>query len=360
MRASNIFLIIAVVALGWVFLRGGEDKFAGQAAIDYDRLAVSQGLTEQAVGLNLAADLDVSLLPELGKQVIREAAQKGLKEQAFLQEVIVEMSNRVREISTIDLNADDVVDPILIKPEPQEGEQYVLLSIRVPAPDAYPLPEAKDGAAWKEVETIEVATMSVAFDQKTLTVQAQGNQHAYPGSAGQHYSVHDRAPSFLQMYMTMRMMEWMFFPRYYGFWGPGYGYGMYRPMGVPMMTSRRAGAISNRNYQRAPGTASSSIRTRGGGAPTSQYSRAFSKNPPRSLNQLKSSTAFQRRQASKLRAGGFGRTSGQRTVGRAGSSFSQRRAGVASRSIRRKSSFGGFGRRRGFGGFGRGGFRMRR
>ena len=57
----------------------------------------------------------------------------------------------------------------------------------------------------------------------------------YPNSAGNHYVAHDRSPSFLQMYVTMRMVNWMFFPRMYGFYGAGYGYGFYRPMGVPVM-----------------------------------------------------------------------------------------------------------------------------
>ena len=362
MKASHIFLIIAAIAIGWVFFRGGEDRYGSRRSqIDYSRLAVSQGLTAEAAALNLEPDLDVALLPEIGKQVIREAAQAGLTEQAFLQQVIQEVSNRIREISTIDLNGDDVVDPILIKPEPLEGEQFVMLSIRVPAHDAYPLPDAGDSTAWKDVETIEVATMTISMDKEALTVQAQGNQHVYPRQAGQHYVAYDRSPSFLQMYVGMRMMEWMFFPRYYGFYGPGFGYGMYRPMGVPLMASRRAGVVSSRGYSRSTASTRSAISSRAGGAPRSQYSRAFPSKPPRSLNQLGSSAKFQRRQAARVGAGGFARSSASRSgISRSSSSFSRQRGASRTRIASTRRSIG----RRGFGGFGRrgfgGGFRFRR
>jgi len=345
MKNSHWFLIIAVVALGYVFLKGGDEKFSG-AQIDYDRLAVSQGLSQQAVDLNLEKDLDVSLLPGIGKQVIREAAQKGLKEQAFLEYAINEVGNRVREISTIDLNGDDVVDPILVKPEPQEGEQYALLSLRVPAHDAYPLPSAGDGEAWKKVETLEVATMSIALNDEALTVQAQGNQHVYPNSAGQTHVVRDSTPSFMSMYFTMRMMDWMFFPPMFGFWGPGYGYGGYRQMGVGNVASQREARASNRGYEKSARTNTSAIRSRSGSAPTSQYSRAYASKPPRSLNQLKSSASFQRRQAASTGSGGFGRQKSQ--MGSRSGFSNQRKA----------SGFGGFGRGASRSGFGGGGLRF--
>lgn len=358
MRTQHWFLIIAVVAIGWVFLRGGEQRYAGRQ-LDYDRIAVSQGLSAEAAELNLADDLDPALLPEIGKQVIRDGAQQGLREQAFLEYVLREVSTRVREISTIDLNADDTVDPILVRPEPQEGEQFVLLSLRVPSPEAYPLPEAGDEAAWKEVETIEVATMTVTLNEEALTVQAQGNEHVYPGQAGNYYVARDTTSSFLSMYLGMRMMEWMFFPSMFGFWGPGYGYGYYNPAPVGDVARNRGDRIASRNYGRANSRTQPAVRNRAGRAPTSQYSRAYSSRPPQSLNRLRSSRRFQARQGG-VRSGGFGR-------GRSAGSFSSRRAPSASRSVRRaplrsrgfRRSFGrSFGR--GFGGFGRGGFRFRR
>ena len=351
MKTYHWFLVIAVVAILWVFFRGGEERYAGRRSLDYDRLAVSQGLTTEAAGLNLARDLDVSLLPEIGKQAIRDAAQKGLREQGLLEFMIREVSDRVREISTIDLNGDEIADPILVKPEPQEGEQYVLLSLQVPAHDAYPLPDASNTSAWKEVETIEVATLSISLDEQALTVQAQGNQHVYPNQHQQHYVARDTTSSFLTMYMGMRMMEWMFFPRMYGFYGPGYGYGGYRPYGVGAIAGQRAGIVSSRNYQRSAPAANSAIRSRSGTAPRSQYNRAFANRAPRSLNQLRSSTRFRQRQASarSARRGGINRSAG---------SFRSRSA-TAGRSVRRSRTFGrSF--RRSFGGFGRGGFRFRR
>ncbi len=358
MKTHHWFLVIAVVAILWIFFRGGEKRYEGRRSLDYDRLAVSQGLTAEAAQLDLARDLDVALLPEIGKQAIRDAAQQGLREQGFLEFVIRQVSDRVREISTIDLNGDEIADPILVKPEPQEGEQYVLLSLRVPAHDAYPLPKAGDTAAWKDVETIEVASMSITLDEQALTVQAQGNQHVYPNQNQQHYVARDTTSSFLTMYMGMRMMEWMFFPRMYGFYGPGYGYGFYRPYGVGAIAGQRAGIVSSRNYQRSAPAANSAIRSRGGAAPRSQYSRAFANRAPRSLNQLRSSTRFRQRQVS-ARSGGFGRTGRGGALSRSAGSFRNRSAVTAGRSVRRSRTFSrSF--RRSFGGFGRGGFRFRR
>ncbi|MCH9046407.1 MAG: hypothetical protein IIA40_09905 [SAR324 cluster bacterium] len=349
MRYYHWFLIIAVVLVGYVLLSGREQRYTQPARrLDYSTRAVSRGLTAEALALDLENDLDVSLLPEIGKQAIRQAAQQGLKEQAFLEAVLRDVSDRVREISTIDINQDGQVDPILVKPEPAGKEQYVLLSLQVPAVESYPLPSASDAAAWKKVETFEVATMSVSFNEKELAVEASGNQHVYPNTHSQRYYAHDRNPSFLQTYMTIRMMEWMFFPRYYGFYGPGYGYGFYRPMGVPMVMSRRTGAIRSRGYQRAASSTRPVVRGRSGAAPRSAYQSKYSGQPPRSLSQLRSSRSFARRQTGgTVRSGGFGRGTGARQAAPTRRYSSQRT---------RSRGFGGFGRgfsRSAFGGGGR-------
>ncbi len=356
MKSHHWFLIIALAVIVYVITRGGEERYASAPRLDYDRLAVSQGITAEAAALDLQKDLDVALLPDLGKQVIREAAKRGLQKQAFLEYVVQEVGNRVREISTIDLNGDGTVDPVLVKPEPVEGEQYMLLSLRVPAPGAYPLPKAGDTSGWKKVETLEVATMTVALSSEQLTVQAKGNSHLYPSAGGANHVVHDRSPSFLQMYVTMRMMSWMFYPRYYGFYGPGFGYGMYRPMAVPVAVGRRGGAISNRGYSRGASSSTSAIRNKAGAAPKSQYSRTYSKTPPKSLSQVRSSRRFQRGTAAAGRSGGFGR-------GAAGRGSSVGRATTPSRSRsfaprRASRSFGGFGRGSFGRGFGGGGMRF--
>ncbi|MEE8436091.1 MAG: hypothetical protein V3S64_14995 [bacterium] len=334
MRMHHWFLIIAVLVIGYVLMRGGSDRYTQpQARLNYDTVAVSQGMTEQARALNLEKALDISLLPEIGKASIREAASKGLQKQEFLQAVMRDVSNRVSEISTIDLNKDGKTDPILIKPEPDQSEQFVILSIRVPAQNAYPLPSAGDAEAWRKVETFEVATLTVSLNQKELTVQARGNRHMYPNSYNRHYYAYDRGPSIMQTYMTMRMMEWMFFPRYYGGFGPGYGYGYYRPMGVGMRMSRRSAAIGSRGYGSSRYSSQSVVRGRSGRTPSSSYSR---KSPPRSLSQLRSTRSFSRRQSGRIAGrGGFGRNGGGRYA-------------PSGRYSSRRSS------PRGFGGFGRG------
>ncbi|HEX9841893.1 MAG TPA: hypothetical protein VGC20_04045 [bacterium] len=384
MKSSTWFLVFAVALIGYVIWQGGQRRFAEPAraarSLDYDTVAVSQGMTAEAQALNLQDDLDVSLLPEIGKQAFRDAAQRGLRDQAFLEAVLREVSDRVHEISTIDLNGDDTADPILVRPEPSEQEQYVLLSLQVPAPGAYPLPAATDAQAWKQVQTVEVATLTVSLNQQELAVQAAGNQYAYPDSYQQNYTAYDRTPSFLQTYFAIRMLDWMFFPSYWGFWGPGWGYGFYRPLGVPAVLNDRAATVSSRGYQRTTPSPTGGVRGRSGAVPTSRYQRAYSSQPPRALSQLQASRRFGRRTpGGAVASGGFGRgggTTGARSLGSRGAASAQRYGNVrgtsrgfggsrsgALRGYSRGSGSRSFGSRgfggRGFGGFGRG-FRFRR
>ncbi len=376
MKSSTGFLLIAVALIGYVIWQGGERRFAGQVRpLDYNVVAVSGGLSEQAQALNLEQDLDVSLLPEIGKQAIRAAAGQGLKEQAFLEAALREVSDRVREISTIDLNGDGTADPILVRPEPAGQDGYVLLSLQVPAPDAYPLPPAQDREAWKKVQTVEVATMTVSLNRQELTVDAAGSPYAYPNAAGQHYTAYDRSPSFLETYFAIRMLDWMFFPSYWGFWGPGWGYGFYRPLPVPVVLNDRGTALSRRGYERATPSSTPAVRGRSGSAPLSRYQRAYGSQPPSSLSQLKASRGFARQEAgTPLRSGGFGRSrvpasavpggssgtrgfGGYRSPGGAGATGIGRSGGVfggASRGYSGGFSRGFGGSSRGFGGFGRG------
>lgn len=332
MKPFHWYLIIALLAVGYVFFRGGEND-----SLNYNSLAVSEQFNLDQ--LDLSDDLDISKIPEIGKAVIRDAAQKGLKEQAFLEYLIQNLSNRIRAISTIDLNSDDKVDPILIKPEPAEGEKHVLLSIMVPAHDAYPLPKATDAEGWKKVDTLQLGTMSVSMDPKQLTVQAQADPHTYSQSSGKHYVTQDRSSSFLQTYMALSMMRWMFSPPYYGFYGAGYGYGGYRssPVNRSVANSNRSGVKSS------PAQSGSAIRNSKGKAPSSSYSRAFSSTPPKSLSNLKSSSKFRKRQITKARSGGF-----------------RSRSNVSNRPTRssRTSRFGGFGRGSSRSSFGGGGSRF--
>ena len=95
MRNYHWFLIIGVLVIGYIIFRGDGDRYTQpqpqpqpQTRLNFNTVAVSQGMTRQARALNLEKQLDVSLLPEIGKASIREAAGKGLKEQAFLQAVM--------------------------------------------------------------------------------------------------------------------------------------------------------------------------------------------------------------------------------------------------------------------------------
>ena len=163
----------------------------------------------------------------------------------------------------------------------------------------------------------------------------------------------NHSPSFLQTYLAIRMMDWLFFPSPWGFYGPGWGYGGYRPRPVPDVAGGRGDALRQRGYERAPAGTSPTVRDRSGAAPRSRYQKATAGQPPRALRDLQASRNFQRGTAagSSVGKGGFGRP------GAASPAPSRRYA--APRGIPQASR--GFGRAapRGFGGFGRGGFRMR-
>jgi hypothetical protein len=356
MKPIHWLLIAAAVFLAWNYFR--DDHIAERRVpLNYDQVAVSERLTAEAQALDLSDDLDVSLLPDIGKQAIRDAAQQGLKEQAFLQAVLRQVSDRVHEISTIDLNGDGISDPILVKPEPVEGEQFVMLSLRVPASDAYPLPEAREAEKWKDLDTIEVATMTVALNDKALTVQSQGSPHLYPNAGQQHYVVQDTTPSFLSMYMTMRMIDWMFFPPMYGFWGPGWGYGYYQPRPLPQTASTRGDTLAKRGYERRAPSAESAVRGKSGAAPVSQYSRLYANQTPKAISQLRATTAFRNRTPGAISSGGFGRSAaGVRSPG----SFSNRSTAPVPRSYSAPRPFSPSMSRPSFGGFGRGGMRFQR
>jgi len=356
MKPIHWLLVAGIVFGGWLLFRDREEG-PKRAVLDYNQLAVSQGLTSEAQALDLADDLDVSLLPDIGKQAIRSAAQQGLKEQAFLQAVLRDVSDRVHEISTIDLNADGLSDPILVKPEPAEGEQFVLLSIRVPALDAYPLPDARETEKWKSLGTIEVATMTVALNDQALTVQSQGNPHLYPNAGQQHYAVQDSTPSFMSMYLTMRMIDWLFFPPMWGFWGPGWGYGYYNPRPLPDTYAGRQGTVAQRGYERPAPRTDSAVRSKSGAAPVSQYGRLYANQQPKAISQLRATTPFRNRSGGAVSSGGFGRAGG---AGRAQGSFSNRSAAPAPRALSSPRPFSPRLSRPGFGGFGRGGIRFRR
>ena len=76
MKTHNWFLVIAVVLVGYVLWRGGDDRFSSRRQLNYDTVAISDGLSAKALELDLQRDLDPALLPELGREAIRAAAQK--------------------------------------------------------------------------------------------------------------------------------------------------------------------------------------------------------------------------------------------------------------------------------------------
>lgn len=344
-------LLIAIFLLMgyWIFFGGTKKEEPPKVSYQPQKpvVGVSDSLNQEAIdrlGVDLTEHLDPKLVPPLVEQAMKETAEAGVKEQEFVQVAVSNVSNKIRDISTIDLNNDGIADPILVLPQNiADGAEHMQLSIRVPDPaEITTLPPGSDQEAWVDIaenKSLEVMTASaIKQDDQNMLMQAAPNPQVYSGSHPPYY--HHYSP-LSTMLMTSLMMHWMFAPRFYG---PGFGYGYY---GAPARTTsvvrqNKAGAASN--LREAKGSTSAGLNSKG----QSVAANNFKKVPPKSLNQIKSTQFKSRNAAATNRAGGFGKTSSsaasQKTI-RPSQGASRKSFGNFGRSSSRKS-FGGFGRRR--------------
>lgn len=136
--------------------------------------------------------------------------------------MIKSVSNRIQEISTIDLNHDDLSDPILVVPENfSEAGEYFQLSIRVPDPaEVTQLPSSTDQEAWKKIATeqsIEVLTTSVVREGKDqMTVQSTPSSQFYPQSVGAPYYQHHFGLG--EVLLTSMLVHSLFTPPLLSLW----------------------------------------------------------------------------------------------------------------------------------------------
>ena len=351
---STQVILLAIFALGiyWVFF--GEDNNKESSRFNYTSenipIGVSNQLNTEAIekfGIDLTEKLDPKLLPTITSEALIEINQAQVSENEFLPTLVSLISNKVREISTIDLNEDGIADPILIVPQTEKGDpDYIVFSILVPDPSKVNfLPPGSDKEAWKDIaknKSIEIMTSSVIRGSgEQVTMQSTPNPQMYQSSGTPYPPHYSSGYSMGSLFMTSMMMSMLFRPPYIWGGGFGYGYGYGGPMAVSSIQNRRGSNFSN---MRKASPAMTTAKTASGKNISSNKFRSTSK---KSLNNIKS-TKF-RAANRKLSSGGFGK-----------SLTSQRKpyATQKRRNIpRRKFSFGG-GRRRG--GFGFGGFGRRR
>lgn len=346
--STNGILIAILLLMGYWIFWGGNKQNTGSFTFQPRRSIVGIGNTLNAdaierLGVDLTENLDPKLIPSLVEQAMKETVQSGVREQEFVQTLVTRVSNKIRDISTIDLNNDGIADPILVVPQNiSEGAEHLQLSIRVPDPaEVATLPEGGDQDAWLEIaetKSVEIMTaVAIKENDQNMVIQSAPNPQVYSA----HPPYYHHSTSLTNVLLTSMMLSWMFSPALYG---PGFGYGYY---GGPYRTTsaiqqNRAGNLSN--LRTARGSSSAAINSKG----QSIASNNFKKVPPKSLNQIKTTQFRARSGQSVSRAGGFGRSSSVRS---APSSRSNIRS-----SFSRRRSLGSFGRggvRRGFGGFGR-------
>ena len=166
---STQVILLAIFALGlyWVFF--GEDDKKESARFKYSSENIPIGISNQLnteafekFGIDLTEKLDPKFIPTITSEALRETNQAQVSENEFLPTLVSLISNKVREISTIDLNEDGIADHILIIPQTEKGDtDFLIFSILVPDPNMVNiLPPGSDKEAWKDIannKSIEIS-----------------------------------------------------------------------------------------------------------------------------------------------------------------------------------------------------------
>ena len=293
---KGLLVGIALLMGYWIFFDNSSETTDFSNMVGVGQAINSE--TAKKLNVDLSQYLDPQIVPAIVEESLKTVAQSGATEQAFMQGFINEVSTRLQNVSTIDLNADDIADPLLVVPKQvAEGGEHMTLSIRVPDfSQVQTLPESTDQDAWKDIaenKSLEIMTASaVKSKEDQLTVQAAANPQTYP-SHPPYYSHHSSLGSML---MTAMMVNWMMTPRMYPMYG---GYGM-PPRQVADVQRNRTSS----SYSKATGTSNPAKTTSG----TSIASNQFSKIKPTAMNQVRSSEFKKRSAQSSVRSGGFGRS----------------------------------------------------
>jgi hypothetical protein len=308
-------------------------------------IGVSDSLNQEAVdrfGLDLSENLDPKLIPALMADAMKETADANVSENDFLPTLVGKISNKIRDISTIDLNNDGLADPVLVVPQVDNGGQdYLTFSILVPDPaEVGELPPGSDQDAWRDIaenKSVELMTTSVVREGEEMRVQSAPNPQMYQAPMASPYYMYS-SPSLTSIFLTAALANMMFAPRY-----GGWGYSPGPMQQVSTVRSNRSAYTSNLSSATPSKTPA---KTTGG---QSVSANKFRSTSAKSLNQIKS-TQF-RKQSGSSTAGGFGRSNTGSTVNRSSSTPAKKPA-VQSAPVRRPSaaparkSSGGFGRRK--------------
>ncbi|MBF0197567.1 MAG: hypothetical protein HQL32_07645 [Planctomycetes bacterium] len=314
---------------------------AGCGSEEYDYSNMGVGVSKRTVAvlqgenLDLSSELDPAQVPEIVKEAYLEGADLKKEGKELVQFVIQDISTKIAQISSIDLNEDSIPDPILIVPE--GNSESMTFSVRIPDPGqvkSYP----DNPNEWQNIaenKAIEVLSVTV-FPRKgngknpNFDVEARPNRQVYEGHHHHHYH-----SSFMHTYLTMHMMNSMFFSPF-GWYGPGfygrmgyYGRGYYgNNYGGRSVSSTKT---TRRTYKKSKAS-STPLKTNSG--KTVRSSLASQKSS--AVKSYKSSAIQKRNTATAKRATGFG--SSRKS---ASSKSSSSKSSSWGRSYNRSSSWGG-------------------
>lgn len=312
----------SVSDLGFLFLMvmGGLLLYAWMGTGRYSKSPDTVGVALSTGEIDLSEQLDVSRLPDLVQKAWEEGLKGGKQKEELQKQVLQNITTRVQAISTIDLNGDGNVDPVMVVPE--GDEEQMTYSFRVPDPkEVTTLPPLSDSEEWKRISeesAVELASVSViprAMEGKvkSMDIEARPSQAFYPNQPYYHSSF----TSDLLRYMIIR--DLFFRPYWYGpsFYG---GYGWYSPTPVSRVASTRtvtSYSSGNSSWSRQ--------KTDSGKIPEVSKSSA--------LASQKSFSSARDVRSSGVQSGGFGR-----------SASSSGATPAPKPSSSRTSSSGGFGR----------------
>ena len=349
---STQVVLTAILILGiyWVFF--GEDKNRDSSVARYTSQNIPIGISDQLnteaiekLGIDLTDNLDPKLIPAIMSEAMRETTQASVSDESFLPTLVSKISNKIRDVSTVDLNEDGIADPVLVVPQSETGDSdFMVFSILVPDPSqVMTLPSGSDNQAWRDIaesKSIEIMTASVVRSSRNeLNMQSTPNPEVYQSAGTPYPPYYGTGYSMTSLLMTSMMMSMLFRPPFIWGGGFGYGYGYGGPMPVSTVQNRRGATTSslrkaNPSYSAAKTTSGKSVS-----------SNKFRSTTKKSLNNIKST---------KFRSAN--RNAGAKGLG--SSRSLQKKSGVTkTRRImpRKRALFGGSRRMRGFGfgGFGR-------
>lgn len=330
MSFSRLWLIgLLSVFLLWLQGCCSSDRYS----TDNVGVGVSAMLNEFGE-LDLEKHLDASKLPSMIEECYKEGLQEKKKGEELQRYVVRALSQKLRQISTVDLNGDGTTDPILVVPE--GDEEQMTYSIRVPNPEEVKeLPkDVKDAGVWediaknKSVELVAVTAVPRTAGQsvKSMEFEARPSSHFYSNP----YYYRSSFTSDLLTYMIVRDLffrpSW-YGPSYYGWYG-----GYYRPYTVRHIHSNRT--TTTKRYSSGK-TSFGRLTTQSGKIPARSTS---------SKTASRKSFSASKSVRNNIKSGGFGRSSrgssGRSAFGRSSSSKSSSRGWFSGRSSSGGSRWG--------------------